>query len=104
MSATDGISGLTFDLFGTVLDLDGSLVPPLGRLFAERGIDMEPSEFWSQWRARQRVEQYQDTLLGLGHSGYRAAFINRRDLPYEDSTSQPDLVAPTFTELAESLL
>lgn len=230
MTCLDGVRALTFDLFGTILDLDGSLVPPLGRFFQERGIAADPAEFWAQWRARQRIEQYQDNILMLGHSGYlttceralrytlrhhginfadgadaaimafwqdlnpypdviealaslserydlvalsngnphfldhlarnrvhwefaaiisvaevgafkphpavyrhaagklglepgeclmvsansfdvlgarscgyRAAFVNRRDLPYEDSPLQPDLTVPSFTELAEAL-
>lgn len=70
MTALDGVRVLTFDLFGTVLDLGGSLEPPLGRWFAERGLDIDPEAFWAQWRARQRVEQYQDNILLLGHSGY----------------------------------
>jgi 2-haloacid dehalogenase len=70
MSGFDGVRALTFDLFGTVLDLGGSLEPPLGRYFAERGIDLDPPAFWAQWRARQRIEQYQDNILLLGHSGY----------------------------------
>ncbi len=70
MSGLDGVRALTFDLFGTVLDLDGSLTPPLARFFGERGLDVDAGAFWGQWRARQRIEQYQDTILMLGHSGY----------------------------------
>ncbi len=72
MTNFDGVRALTFDLFGTVLNLDGSLVPPLGRFFDDRGIDADAGEFWQQWRSRQRIEQYQDTILMLGHSGYLA--------------------------------
>ncbi len=72
MSSLTGVRALTFDLFATVLDLDGSLTPPLGRLFRDRGITLDPAAFWAQWRARQRIEQYQDTILLLGHSGYLA--------------------------------
>lgn len=216
MSGFDGVRALTFDLFGTVLDLGGSLEPPLGRYFAARGIDLDPPAFWGQWRARQRIEQYQDNILMLGHSGYletcrralrytlrlnridpddgaddeimafwqdldpypevldalprlkqrydlvalsngnphflehlatnrigwdfdaiisvaatrlglepgeclmvsansfdvlgaracgfRAAFVNRQNAPYEDSPLQPDVTVPSFTELAEVLL
>ncbi len=70
MGNLDSVRALTFDLFGTVLDLDGSLVPPLDRLFAERGLALDAGEFWARWRARQRIEQYQDNILMLGHSGY----------------------------------
>ena len=66
----DRVTTLTFDLFGTVLDLTGSLVPPISRFLSEKGSAVEGGEFWAQWRARQRLEQYQDTILMLGHSGY----------------------------------
>lgn len=72
MPGFDGVRALTFDLFGTVLDLGGSLEPPLARYFAARGLDVDAGQFWAQWRARQRIEQYQDTILQLGHSGYLA--------------------------------
>ncbi|MGJ3242881.1 MAG: haloacid dehalogenase type II [Opitutales bacterium] len=61
---------LTFDLFGTVLDLQGSLTPPLTVLLREAGCRETPQAFWQQLRHRQRIEQYQDSLLQLGHSGY----------------------------------
>lgn len=61
---------LTFDLFGTVLDLAGSLVPALRNFFASRGFEADPERFWADWRSRQRLEQHQDTILMLGHRGY----------------------------------
>jgi 2-haloacid dehalogenase len=61
---------LAFDVFGTVLDLDGSLVPPLRQFLATRHAGISAEQFWDRWRARQRLEQFQDTLLMLGHSGY----------------------------------
>ena len=64
------VTTLTFDVFGTVLDLTGSLTEPTGRFLKTLGSDMSGAEFYPQWRARQRIEQYQDTLLMLGHSGY----------------------------------
>ena len=66
----DAITTLTFDIFGTVLDLTGSLEGPTGRFLNELGSDMSGAEFYAQWRARQRIEQFQDSLMGLGHSGY----------------------------------
>jgi 2-haloacid dehalogenase len=35
-----------------------------------QGGDLTADEFWAQWRERQRFEQFQDTILNLGHSGY----------------------------------
>jgi 2-haloacid dehalogenase len=73
------VTTLTFDILGTVLDLDGSLVPPTDRFLAQHGAPINGEAFWQDWRARQRIEQYQDSLLMLGHSGYletcRRAFI-----------------------------
>ncbi len=62
---------LTFDLFGTILDLGGSLTPFIQDSLNVRDIDnVSADEFWEQWRYRQRIEQYQDTIMMLGHSGY----------------------------------
>ena len=62
---------LTFDLFGTILDLGGSLTPFISEsLDAHAAVDVSAAEFWAQWRYRQRIEQYQDTIMMLGHSGY----------------------------------
>ena len=73
------IKALTFDVFGTILDLGGSLTPYIREFLKHKGVDVAPEQFWQQWRARQRLEQYQDTLMMLGHSGYletaRRAFV-----------------------------
>ncbi len=61
---------LTFDLFGTVLDLGGSLTPYIDRFLKEKGSSVIAEQFWQRWRYRQRIEQYQDSLVMLGHSGY----------------------------------
>ena len=70
---------LTFDIFGTVMDLTGSLAGPAGDFLAANGSDMTGQAFYADWRERQRIEQYQDNLLMLGHSGYletcRRAFV-----------------------------
>ena len=58
---------LTFDLFGTILDLGGSLTPFISESLAARAPDVSPDEFWQQWRYRQRIEQYQDTIMMLEH-------------------------------------
>ena len=80
---TDGllarVNYLTFDIFGTVMDLTGSLAGPAGEFLAAHGSEMTGQEFYAEWRERQRIEQYQDNLLMLGHSGYletcRRAFV-----------------------------
>ena len=73
------VNYLTFDIFGTVMDLTGSLAGPAGAFLAAHGSEMTGEAFYADWRARQRIEQYQDNLLMLGHSGYletcRRAFV-----------------------------
>ena len=75
----DRVKYLTFDIFGTVMDLSGSLAGPAGEFLEANGSDMSGQAFYAEWRERQRIEQYQDNLLMLGHSGYletcRRAFV-----------------------------
>lgn len=90
--AAAGVNTLTFDLFGTVLDLAGSLTPHIERFLAARESPIDADAFWAQWRNRQRVEQYQDTILMMGHSGYltvcRYAFLytlRANRIPFTDA-------------------
>ena len=75
----DRVKHLTFDIFGTVMDLTGSLAGPAGEFLAANGSGLTGQSFYADWRERQRIEQYQDNLLMLGHSGYletcRRAFV-----------------------------
>ena len=64
------VTTLAFDIFGTVLDLTGSITPPSRRFLERKGAAVSAETFWDQWRARQRIEQYQDSLMQLGHNGY----------------------------------
>jgi 2-haloacid dehalogenase len=79
MQNFSAVQALTFDLFGTILDLGGSLTPPLIPFLQAKNAAISAEGFWAQWRDRQRIEQYQDTLMMLGHSGYletaRRAFV-----------------------------
>lgn len=74
------VKALTFDVFGTVLDLEGSLTPFIAEFLRQKQSTVPAAEFWNQWRSRQRIEQYQDNILGLGHSGYTP--VARRALVY----------------------
>lgn len=73
------VNCLTFDIFGTVMNLAGSLAGPAGEFLADHDSAMTGEAFYAEWRERQRIEQYQDNLLMLGHSGYletcRRAFV-----------------------------
>jgi len=73
MSPLERVTTLTFDIFGTVLDLTGGITPVLSDYLSTQGSSVRPDELWRQWRARQRLEQHQDTILQLGHCGYLEA-------------------------------
>ena len=64
------INTLTFDMFGTILDLAGSMIPYLNEFLNNTNSDVTGDQIWDTWRDRQRIEQYQDNILMLGHSGY----------------------------------
>lgn len=44
----DNVQALTFDLFGTILDLGGSLVPFIEPFLQDRGADVDAESFWVQ--------------------------------------------------------
>ena len=64
------IKALTFDLFGTVLDLEKSTKSSIENIINNNKSGVSPEEFWAYLRHRQRIEQYQDNILDLGHTGY----------------------------------
>jgi 2-haloacid dehalogenase len=64
------VRALTFDLFGTVLDLGGSLTPFIAEFLRGKGSTVAAAKVWGEWRYRQRIEQYQDNICAMGHSGY----------------------------------
>ena len=64
------IKALTFDLFGTILDLEKSTQGSIINIIKNNNSTVTPSQFWAFLRHRQRIEQYQDNILDLGHSGY----------------------------------
>ena len=64
------VTTLTFDLFGTILDLGSSLKPFIGDMLKAQDVDISAEEFWEMQRTRQRLEQFQDSLMLQGHGGY----------------------------------
>ena len=67
------VKSLAFDVFGTILNLADSMTPSIQRILREHDSSLNANQIWNQFRLRQRIEQYQDNLLMLGHSGYLAA-------------------------------
>ena len=104
-NSIDRLTTLAFDVFGTILDLSGSLIRPINRFLAERGASIDDASFWDQWRARQRIEQYQDTLLMLGHSAYletcrRALLYSFRHNDIEVTSDEVDDLMKAWQELS----
>ena len=95
---------LTFDIFGTVLDLTGGIVPVIADYLVSKGSDADPERFWTDWRARQRLEQHQDTILMLGHAGYletarRALLFTLRSRGVPFAAGDPDEIIGVFESL-----
>ena len=61
------VNTLTFDIFGTILDLSGSLVPPLDKLLQQCNApeSLTGADVWNHWRLRQRLEPVSYTHLTL---------------------------------------
>lgn len=92
MDALGLVHTLTFDAFGTILDLGGSHSPRLGEFLEAKGFEMTAAELWDRWRNRQRLQQYEDNQFCTGHFGYldssRRALIytlSAAKLPFDDA-------------------
>ena len=46
MDIHQNVKALTFDLFGTVLDLGGSLTPHIADFLKAKGSETSPERFW----------------------------------------------------------
>ena len=101
-SPIENVKTLTFDIFGTVLDLAGSLVPPLDDLLKKCGNTekLKGADVWAQWRLRQRIEQYQDNLYMMGHSGYLS--VKRRALIYSLKNLKVEFTYKQIDEFMEA--
>ena len=91
MDALGLVRTLTFDAFGTILDLGGSHAPRLAAYLKSKGSGMPADQLWDRWRNRQRLQQYEDNLFCTGHLGYldssRRALIyalRAAKLPFDD--------------------
>jgi 2-haloacid dehalogenase len=98
------IKALTFDLFGTVLDLGGSLTPYIDAFLEEKKSTASAKDVWHEWRYRQRLEQYQDNIVAMGHSGYtpvarRAAVFVLKQFGVDASPAEVDRLMEAWQHL-----
>ena len=105
LAALRDVRALTFDLFGTVLDLGGSLTPAIAAWLRENNFtNVEAAAVWREWRCRQRIEQYQDNIVDMGHSGYlpvarRAGVYVLRQFGLDPTSEQVDRLMMAWQEL-----
>ena len=52
LDVADRPEALAFDIFGTVLDLAGSLTPRLSELLDDCGAQTQVTTLWAYWRMR----------------------------------------------------
>ena len=52
---------LTFDIFGTVMDLTGSLAGPAGDFLTANGSQMTGQAFYADWRERHALSSTRTT-------------------------------------------
>ncbi|HCE75043.1 MAG TPA: haloacid dehalogenase type II, partial [Dehalococcoidia bacterium] len=64
--------------------------------FAAQSLTLEPNQIMM-------VAAHSFDILGARHSGYRGAYVNRYDLPYDETIYRPDLITSNFIELCELL-
>ena len=98
------VRALTFDLFGTVLDLGGSLTPFIAEFLVGKCSSVTPAKVWAEWRYRQRIEQYQDNIVAMGHSGYlpvarRAGVYVLRQLGIDPTPAEMDGLMTAWQQL-----
>jgi 2-haloacid dehalogenase len=98
------VRALTFDLFGTILDLGGNLTPFIAKFLNERKSSASPAAVWAEWRYRQRIEQYQDNIVAMGHSGYlpvarRAGLYVLRQFGIDPSAAEMDRLMRAWQQL-----
>lgn len=76
----DSVRAITFDMYGTLLDLEASFGPAFARFLKTRGFAGDPAEVVRSWEAAYLHESTVDTLLGRGRTSFeriRRACLSR---------------------------
>ena len=68
------IRAITFDMYGTLLDLEATFAPGFGRFLRERGVGADAAELVRTWETAYLHDSMVDTLLG----GPRTSFEQLR--------------------------
>jgi 2-haloacid dehalogenase len=71
MAFHEGVRALTMDLYGTLVDTDGSLLGPATDFLRRKGFGGSPAVFLERWRGKMFQNTMMDTLLQKGHTPFR---------------------------------
>lgn len=88
--------GFAFDDAISVDDVGAFKPSPQVYRYAARRLRLEPQDLMM-------VSAHSFDAVGARVSGYRAAYVNRYELPYDETPYQPDVVVGDFLELAAQL-
>jgi 2-haloacid dehalogenase len=77
---TDGLTVLSFDLYGTIVDMQSGLVQAVTPYLAGKGWMGRPEALVTWWRRTHFENSMIDALIDRGHTPYRE--IGRRALAY----------------------
>lgn len=80
MAELSGIRVLTFDLYGTLVDMQGGLTEAISPFLQKRGFTGTPGAIVTRWRRTHFQDSMIDTLLQKGHTPFRE--VSRRALAY----------------------
>jgi 2-haloacid dehalogenase len=69
-SAFGGVHAITFDMYGTLLDLEASFVPGIGRFLQAKGSTGDAAELVRFWEASYLRESMVDTMLGHDRTSF----------------------------------
>jgi 2-haloacid dehalogenase len=69
-AALDSIRAVTFDMYGTLLDLETSFVQGFSQFLKAKGLDLDAAEVVRTWEAAYLHESTVDTLLDRGRTPF----------------------------------
>lgn len=92
---TRDLKFLTFDLYGTVVDMQGGLTEAVAPFLNEKGWTGQPHQFVTWWRRTHFENSMIDALCDRGHTSYReighrsvSHVMERAAIPYSREDAQ----------------